>query len=112
MGVCVNLCPLRGQASELGIRHEIWHLQDVPPVHKKLISPVIHFHVEVPLPGGKKWYKHTDDAGYNIPWPVPPETDEVTRTLITKLHDAHEALGETGHKWLSTNKYTSEVRRR
>ena len=35
------------QASELGIRHEIWHLQDVPPVHKELISPIIHYHVEV-----------------------------------------------------------------
>ncbi len=39
-------------ASELGIRHEIWSLQSVPKVHVQLDTPIIHFHVDVPLSNG------------------------------------------------------------
>jgi len=86
-------------ASELGIRHDIWDLQVVPSVHKTLITPIIHFHVEVPLPDGRVWYKHTDTAGYNIPWPLPPGTDEVTSIFITKLHEAYTILNSTGFQF-------------
>eukprot|EP00291_Cryptomonas_curvata_P003363 CAMPEP_0172179868 /NCGR_PEP_ID=MMETSP1050-20130122/16874_1 /TAXON_ID=233186 /ORGANISM="Cryptomonas curvata, Strain CCAP979/52" /LENGTH=371 /DNA_ID=CAMNT_0012852833 /DNA_START=1 /DNA_END=1114 /DNA_ORIENTATION=+ len=86
-------------ASELGIRHEIWQLQDVPPVHKQLTSAIVHYHVKVPLPDGRGWYKHDDDACCNIPWPLPPGTDNLTTTVITKLHEAHELLGEYNHTW-------------
>lgn len=98
-------------ASELGIRHEIWDLQNVPPVHKKLTTNIIHYHVEVPIPDGKgtQWWKHSDDAGYNIPWPLPEKTDEVTRTLISKLHEAYGKLGKTSHEWKTPNKYVAEV---
>ncbi len=42
--------------------------------------------------GGAR-YKHSDDACCNIPWPLPEGTDNVTRTVITKLHEAHALLG-------------------
>jgi len=99
-------------ASELGIRHEIWDLQVVPPVHKEVITSIIHYHVEVPLPDGRVWYKHADDACCRIPWPVPPDTDNVTRTVISKLHQAHELLGDYNHTWPEprSNKYLPESR--
>jgi hypothetical protein len=53
----------------------------VPPVHKKIIAPVIHYHVEVPV-GSKTWHKGREDACCSIPWPVPAGTDEVTERFM------------------------------
>ena len=109
------LCSYVFAASELGIRHDIWDLQSIPGYHKTLLTPIIHYHIEVELPNGvyflnpgmvleadlgarsaqiltfsiptevfccpdesfcfpicsgKKWYKHKESAGYEIPWPV------------------------------------------
>ncbi|EKX36882.1 hypothetical protein GUITHDRAFT_116905 [Guillardia theta CCMP2712] len=41
-------------AAELGIRHEIWDLQNVPRVHKEIFTSIIHYHVEVPIPDGTR----------------------------------------------------------
>lgn len=115
-------------AAELGIRHEIWDLQNVPPVHRQLKASVIHYHVEVPV-GDKKvrdelcrvllmavqWHKSKEGCDVDIPWPVPPGTDEVTAacpqcldsaqvttTLMWKLYNASKTLGPTSHKWTTT----------
>jgi len=96
-------------ASELGIRHEIWDLQNVPPVHKELFTSIIHYHVEVPLPDGTQWWKHSDNAGYNIPWPLPKGTDQLTTLLLSKLHEAYLKLGKTNHTWHTPNQYVAEV---
>ena len=102
-------------ASELGIRHEIWDLQNVPPVHKQLVTPIIHYHVEVPLAqpvnGKQMWWKHAENAGYDIPWPVPADTDEVTRITLTKLHDAYLLFGRSNHSWGTRDRYAPESRR-
>jgi hypothetical protein len=41
-------------AAELGIRHEVMDLQNVPTVHKLITTSIIHYHVEVPLKNGKE----------------------------------------------------------
>eukprot|EP00291_Cryptomonas_curvata_P007075 CAMPEP_0172183900 /NCGR_PEP_ID=MMETSP1050-20130122/19262_1 /TAXON_ID=233186 /ORGANISM="Cryptomonas curvata, Strain CCAP979/52" /LENGTH=252 /DNA_ID=CAMNT_0012857609 /DNA_START=1954 /DNA_END=2712 /DNA_ORIENTATION=- len=97
-------------ASELGIRHEIWNLQAVPPGHQELSASIIHYHVEVSLSDGRVWHKHSDDACCNIPWPIPANTSNLTRIFFSKLHEAHEILGESNHTWLKGGKYVPEVR--
>ena len=87
-------------------------LQNVPPVHKELFTPIIHYHVEVPLPDKRMWWKHAENAGYQIPWPLPPGTDEVTTIVISKLHEAYETLGRGNFTWKTGNRYAPEVRRR
>ena len=103
-------------ASELGIRHEIWDLQNVPPVHKELFTSIIHYHVQVPLPapvmGRHAWFKHDENAGYEIPWPLPPGTDEVTALTLSKLHEAYQTLGRSNFTWHTQTRYESETRRR
>ncbi len=52
-------------AAELGIRHEVMDLQNVPTVHTLITTSIIHYHVEVPLKNGQdssvlKHQKHTD----------------------------------------------------
>mmetsp|Transcript_50602 Transcript_50602/g.102988 ORF Transcript_50602/g.102988 Transcript_50602/m.102988 type:complete len:173 (+) Transcript_50602:52-570(+) len=97
-------------ASELGIRHEIWSLQSVPKVQQELETPIIHYHVDVPLSNGKMWYKHWDNAGENIPWPLPADTNEVTRVFLTRMKEAYDALGPSNFSWSGSNKYVAEIR--
>jgi peptidyl serine alpha-galactosyltransferase len=85
-------------AAELGIRHDIWHLQDVPGVNDEQTAPVLHYHVAVTI-GGKTWGKGQEDAASNFVWPLPPGTPEVAAAMMRKLHDAHESLPPTGHVW-------------
>ena len=40
-------------AAELGIRHEVMDLQNVPTVHTLITTSIIHYHVEVPLKNGQ-----------------------------------------------------------
>jgi len=96
-------------AAELGIRHEVMDLQNVPTVHKLITTSIIHYHVEVPLKNGTRWYKHDSDAGTKIPWPVPKETDEVSTTILRKLHEAFTLLGPTNHTFKGPNRYTPDV---
>mmetsp|Transcript_33557 Transcript_33557/g.72410 ORF Transcript_33557/g.72410 Transcript_33557/m.72410 type:complete len:130 (+) Transcript_33557:3-392(+) len=94
-------------ASELGIRHEIHDFQVVTPIHKRLKAPFIHYHVAVPV-GPKKWHKASPDAATNVPWPLGPEIDEVTRQLITKVHNASLALPPTNYHWTTVGLYQAQ----
>lgn len=73
-------------------------------MHKELFTPIIHYHVEVPLPDKRMWWKHAENAGYDIPWPLPAGTDEVTTIVISKLHEAYEKLGRGNHTWRTANR--------
>ena len=73
-----------------------------------MVAPMIHYHAKLscqmeengegnsllsfddlsPLTGsiGSLYrFKHSDDAGVNVPWPLPASTDNVTRTFIEKV---------------------------
>jgi len=80
-------------AAELGIRHEIWNLQNAAPYDKRLTAPIIHYYERVSLSDGRSWEKKSADAASNIPWPVPPDTDLVSATTLMKLHEAYHILG-------------------
>jgi len=84
-------------AAHLDLRHEIVDLQMVPSVHKRLTPnvPFLHYHVRIETADHKFWNKGDDHAGQRFPWPVAPGTDAVTTRLLTALHEAYEALGET-----------------
>ena len=39
--------------------------------------------------------KFDEHACCRIPWPVPADTNNLTRVFISKLHEAHEVLGKS-----------------
>mmetsp|Transcript_14995 Transcript_14995/g.32563 ORF Transcript_14995/g.32563 Transcript_14995/m.32563 type:complete len:243 (+) Transcript_14995:2-730(+) len=98
-------------AAMLGLRHEIWDLQGVPGVHKRLTAPFLHYHISVII-NNHTWNKGHEDAATGFVWPVNkdmPGWDVVKERFNLALHDALTAVGVSNYTWPVSGYRTPET---